>query len=218
MQVLSNLYNVSSQARTKPSLQDDKSSWNPIIRHKSISKNLHGKQSALGESVAKNAPKSGTENAALCDCRQHALFALHSARQHSKGGEWLWETFKNKELFTFSLGSCQLVACPTPSCPALSSLSPHQVFLSAQGTFWCLSQRRRIFIGVGEERGQRYSPSFSWGSGAALSLLGSVSLEKGWWLKGTLVGFGITLTFCVVSLIWISLKIISWLSVVWGQH
>lgn len=100
MQVLSNLYNASSQARTKQSLKDDKSFWNPIIRHKSISKNLHGKQSALGESVAKNSQKSGAENAGLCDCCQllSLLYILHSKR-----GEWLWERFKNKEFFTFSL-------------------------------------------------------------------------------------------------------------------
>lgn len=54
----------------------------------------------------------------------------------------------------------------------------------------------------GEERGQRYCralTSFSWVSGAALSLLGPVSLEKGWWVKGTSVGFGISLNFCMVS-------------------
>lgn len=42
-------------------------------------------------------------------------------------------------------------------------------------------------------------PKFYWGSGAALSLLGFMSLERGWWFKGTLVGFGISLIFCVVS-------------------
>lgn len=146
MQVLSNLYNASSQARTKQSLKDDKSFWNPIIRHKSISKNLHGKQSALGESVAKNSQKSGAENAGLCDCCQllSLLYILHSKR-----GEWLWERFKNKEFFTFSLGSHQLFACPRLSCPALSSLSPLQLLLCAQGTLCCLFQRRRILIGVG---------------------------------------------------------------------
>lgn len=87
MRVLSNLYNVSSQARTKQSLQDDKGFSNSIIKHKSVSKNLHGKQSALGESVAKNLQKCGTENIGPCDCREHASFALYSARQHSEKGE-----------------------------------------------------------------------------------------------------------------------------------
>lgn len=87
MQVLSNLYNVSSQARTKHSLQDDKGFSNSIIKRKSISKNLHGKQSALGESVAKNLQKCRTENVAPCDRRECTSFALYSARQHSKRGE-----------------------------------------------------------------------------------------------------------------------------------
>lgn len=87
MQVLSNLYNVSSQARTKQSLQDDKGFSNSIIKHKSTSKNLHGKQSALGESVAKNLQKYGTENVGPCDCQERASFALYSARQHSKRGD-----------------------------------------------------------------------------------------------------------------------------------
>lgn len=84
MLVLSNLYNVSSQARTKQSLQDDKSFLNSIIKHKSISKNLHGKQPTLGESVAKNLQKRGTENTSLRDGHERASFALYAARQHSK--------------------------------------------------------------------------------------------------------------------------------------
>ena len=87
MQVLSNLYNVSSQARTKQSLQDDKGFLNSIIKHKIISKNLHGKQSALGESVAENLQKCGTENIGPCDRRERASFALYSVRQHSERGE-----------------------------------------------------------------------------------------------------------------------------------
>lgn len=157
MQVLSNLYNASSQARTKQSLQDDKSFWNPIIRHKSISKNLHGKQCALGESVAKNSQKSGSEHAGLCDCWQQAL---HSARQQSKRGEWLWERFKNKEFFTFSLGN------PMPSCPALSSLSPLSFSsmlralsgaFSREGEFLLVLEKEAE---VGEERAEIFLCSY----------------------------------------------------------
>lgn len=213
MQVLSNLYNASSQARTKQSLQDDKSFWNPIIRHKSISKNLHGKQCALGESVAKNSQKSGSEHAGLCDCWQQAV---HSARQHSKRGEWLWERFKNKRVFHLFPGQ------PNALLSSTVLTEPPELFLYAQGTFWCLFQRRRICIGVGEGswgwRGKDRDISVLLQVLPGSLVLLSVSLEKGWWVKSTSVGFGISLPFCVVSSIGISLRIISWLGVVLGQH
>lgn len=176
MQVLSNLYNMSSQARTKHSLQDDKGFSNSIIKHKRISKNLHGKQPALWESVAKNLQKCGAENIGPCDCHERALVALCSGRQPSKSREMIVAKVEEQRAFRLFLWAA--VACPMPSCPGRS----------LPRTCPCASSRERgIFIvgGAGSWRRRRnrtviflcsYSTGFSWVSGAALSLPGSASL------------------------------------------
>lgn len=77
---------MSSQARTKQFLQDDKGFSNSVIKHESISRNLHGKQSALGKLWWKTC-KPGTENIVSSDPR--LLSMLHKKRRNgfSKGLE-----------------------------------------------------------------------------------------------------------------------------------
>lgn len=53
-------------------------------------------------------------------------------------------------------------------------------------------------------------------AGSLVLLSGFSVLGKGLEGKGTLLGFGISLPFCVASSIQISLKFISWLNMVWG--
>lgn len=100
-----------------------------------------------------------------------------------KVGKWLWQKFKNKELFAFfSLGSCCLpnarlprtILAEPPPCPG-RVLVP----LPEKEGYLLLVERE---VEDGEETGQWYScalTGFSWVSGAALSLPGSASLEKG---------------------------------------
>jgi len=102
-QVLSNLHHASSQARTKQSLQDDKAFSNSVIKHKSISRNLHGKQFALGK-VWRKTCKPGTENVAPSDPCLLSMLNKKRRNDFSKGLE-----MKSLLPFLWALTQCPAV-------------------------------------------------------------------------------------------------------------
>lgn len=241
---------MSSQARTKQSLQDDKGFSNSVIKHKSISRNLHGKQFALGK-VWRKTCKPGTENVAPSDPCLLSMLNKKRRNDFSKGLEM-------KSLLPFLWALTQ--------CPAVQR-GPYWASSSSScmlGTFTCtFSRTGGLFVADGVRswgcRGNKgrdvpmllqvpsgsvVLPSAPWVQhlqrtacrlGHVLGLVVEMAEQnklwkelwdmcgsEPWGLLQTfplcLTGTQMSLTFCMVSWIWISLQIISWLSMGWSQH